>query len=352
VDLFRTTTIAHPILRKVDIEARQAITAPDSKNLVIIYGPTGVGKSTLVARIKRVLDEEIADELRLDTGRAAVPIINAVAPEAPSFRWGSFYLRELRAIEHPFAAEQVRKAGPRPDADQLRTRLENALQIARPPAVIVDEAHHMGVGASPQQLVKTLEIIKSHAEASGTRYVLVGTYSLLAFRNLNGQLSRRSRDIHFMRYGTSPDELGAFRETVVQLGDTLPIPSPALGERWDQLYERTAGCIGILKDWMTQGLALALDEGSARLEWRHLAQTALSVAAMTSIATEIKEGEAALAETSDSRNHLRSMLGLDRPEPAAVRPYKSGARKPGQRKPQRDAVGRRSSTSDVNAVTI
>ncbi len=48
VTRFQAQTIAHPILRRVDEIARQAITAPDSTNLSIIYGPTGVGKTTLI----------------------------------------------------------------------------------------------------------------------------------------------------------------------------------------------------------------------------------------------------------------------------------------------------------------
>jgi hypothetical protein len=36
--------------------------------------------------------------------------------------------------------------------------------------------------------------------------VLFGTYDLLAFRNLNGQLSRRSIDVHLARYRAEDSE--------------------------------------------------------------------------------------------------------------------------------------------------
>jgi energy-coupling factor transporter ATP-binding protein EcfA2 len=138
VEAFRARTIAHPILRQVDVEARQAVTALNSKNIVLIYGPTGVGKTTLIRRIKRALDEEIADELRADTTRAMVPIVGAVAPEATTFSWKDFYARTLEALDHPYAQAQVRSAGPRPNSNDLRRRLENTLQATRPRAVIVD----------------------------------------------------------------------------------------------------------------------------------------------------------------------------------------------------------------------
>ena len=43
-------------------------------------------------------------------------------------------------------------------------------------------------------------MIKSTASRAQTVHVLIGTYELLAFRNLSGQLSRRSVDLHFSRY--------------------------------------------------------------------------------------------------------------------------------------------------------
>ena len=339
VAAFQTATIAHPILRRVDAAARQAITAPDTKNLVIVYGPTGVGKTTLIRRIKRVLDEEIADELRSDTGRAPVPIVNAVAPESTTFRWKEFYGRTLRTIDHPFAVDQVRATGHRPDADELRGRLEDALRIARPRAVIIDEAQHIGIGASESQLIRQLEIIKSHAVASDTRYVLVGTYNLIRFRNLNGQLSRRSRDVHFPRYRPVPEELLAFQETLGQLVIKLPIDADEMTAAWDEIYERTAGCVGILKDWLTQALALALEDTAKRLLWKHMAQTAMSVAAMSAIAEEIRAGESAIREEETERDRLRSLLGMAA-EPAPTRRSPSaGSRRPGHRRPGRDVVG-------------
>ena len=50
------------------------------------------------------------------------------------------------------------------------------------------------------RLLDQLDVIKSIANQTKTVHVLLGTYELLAFRNLNAQLSRRSIDIHLPRY--------------------------------------------------------------------------------------------------------------------------------------------------------
>ena len=54
---------------------------------------------------------------------------------------------------------------------------------------MIDEAQHLGKIASGRRLLDQLDVIKSIANQTKTVHVLFGTYDLLAFRNLNGQLS-------------------------------------------------------------------------------------------------------------------------------------------------------------------
>src|SRR5258708_15282019 len=78
--------------------------------------------------------------------------------------------------------------------------VEQALRYRRPAAVLVDEAQHLAKMTSGRRLLDQLDVIKSIANRTGTVHALFGTYDLLAFRNLSGQLSRRSVDVHFCRY--------------------------------------------------------------------------------------------------------------------------------------------------------
>ena len=80
--------------------------------------------------------------------------------------------------------------------------------------------------------------------------MLFGTYDLLAFHNLNGQLSRRSVEIHLRRYRADrEDDRRSFVNTVHSFAQRLPFPgSPDLAADWDYLYERSVGCVGVLKD--------------------------------------------------------------------------------------------------------
>src|SRR5207249_6305769 len=83
---------------------------------------------------------------------------------------------------------------------------EQALRYRRPPVVFVDEAQHIARIASGRRLSDQLDVIKSIANRTQTVHVLLGTYELLAFRNLSAQLSRRSVDVHFARYSADSPE--------------------------------------------------------------------------------------------------------------------------------------------------
>src|SRR5947209_2294878 len=88
----------------------------------------------------------------------------------------------------------------RSPGSEYRYAVEQTLRHRRPVAVMIDEAQHLAKVASGRRLLDQLDVIKSIANRTNTVHVLFGTYDLLAFRNLNGQLSRRSVDVHFPRY--------------------------------------------------------------------------------------------------------------------------------------------------------
>jgi hypothetical protein len=109
--------------------------------------------------------------------------------------------------------------------------------------------------SSGRRLADQLDVIKSIASRTQTIHVLIGTYELLSFRNLSGQLSRRSVDLHFSRYRAEcKDDLHVFRNIVLTFQEQLPAELQLdLVGMWDFLYERSLGCVGILKDWLARG---------------------------------------------------------------------------------------------------
>jgi hypothetical protein len=192
------------------------------------------------------------------------------------------------------------------------------------------------------------------ANRTKTVHVLIGTYELLAFRNLSAQLSRRSIDIHFARYqADNADDLKAFRTIVKSFEQQLPLSQPPdLLNEWEYLYERSIGCVGILKDWLARVLVSVSRRNASSLTRKDLEAHAPGVAQCDKMLSEAVEGETSLLENNEQRRRLRTRLGLSPMEngredlnagrvarPAETVARQRQQRKPGQRRPVRDAIG-------------
>ena len=236
----------------------------------------------------------------------------------------------------------------------MRSASERTLKHRRPLAVLIDEAQHFGIIRSGRKLLDQLNTIKSLAAESKVTHVLCGTYELIPLRNLNGQISRRSRDIHFARYHAKDEQQ---REEFIKALNTfqrhLPLAvEPDLISHWDYLYERSLGCVGILKDWLTSSLSLALGSNSSTLPLEYLEQQALSVRQCTNILRETKISEKELEGEGEGTLLLREDLGLTEEVASnergkvsenveslvGVKPT-NRKRRVGARKPVRDKIG-------------
>jgi hypothetical protein len=160
--------------------------------------------------------------------------------------------------------------------------------------------------------------LKSLANRSNTVHVLFGTYELLRVRNLSGQLSRRSIDIHFPRYDAAKtSDRRTFTRILQTFGEQMPLPEPPdLVPSWEYLYERSIGCVGILKDWLVRGLATAIRQTAPTLTIKHLEKHALSVSQCDRLIEEAARGESQFREDADALERLRLLLGFPRTHPA------------------------------------
>jgi len=328
--------------------------------MVFVCGPTGVGKTTLRLKAEQIITAELRAELESDRGRLAVVSVEAVAPESGSFSWRDHFRRILLQMNEPLIEyKQDFQAGflmrsparPKPTTGEYRYGVEQALRFRRPAAVMIDEAQHLARIASGRRLLDQLDVIKSIANQTQTVHVLYGTYDLLTFRNLNGQLSRRSIDVHFPRYrAESAPDRKAFMSVLNSFAQQLPIPDPPdLANNWEFLYERSIGCVGVLKQWLVRALSVALRTGDSTLSRRNLESQAPSVAQADKIVSEASEGEMRLMDSNEAASRLREQLGLashthrqarDDAKQSAQTVGRRNSSRPGQRRPERDAVGK------------
>lgn len=355
MERFRAFTMAHPRLMTARDELMDAIEGATPGSLVLVLGPTGVGKTTLRTKVEHLLVKQMTPVMTADPSRLPFISVDVPPPHSGRFRWRDYFSRLLVAMSEPLIHSKTGPASPGrltpaatiPGDTELSYAAEQALRYRRPPVVFIDEAQHLARIASGRRLSDQLDVVKSIANRTGTVHVLLGTYELLAFRNLSAQLSRRCIDLHFQRYrADSAADRQIFQSVLLTFQKQLPFEAaePDLIANWQFFYERSVGCVGILKEWLVRASVRAIRHGEASLSHEHLERTALSISQCEKILAESREGETRLADTEDSRLRFRTLLGIEAPAGPAPR----GARapqparrtvRPGQRSPQRDPVG-------------
>src|SRR5258708_3925873 len=83
---FRNKVIGHDRLLEVDDQILQAIHYPSGKSLILVYGPTGVGKSTLRMRLVQKLLAVERYAMVEDPGYLPVAWMDALAASR-SYDW-------------------------------------------------------------------------------------------------------------------------------------------------------------------------------------------------------------------------------------------------------------------------
>lgn len=360
---FRSYTLAHPNLRSANEDLAEAIREAIPGSLIFVCGPSGVGKTTLRLRTEQRITSELLPELNSDPGRFAVIGVEAISPDVGNFNWKQFYTIVLEGLNEPCINHKITlppagKTGGHINQKSvaikdLRHATEEAIKFRKPACLLIDEAQHLAKMSSGRKLQDQLDSIKSLANRTRIPIVLLGTYELLPFRNLSAQLSRRSVDIHFQRYRADrADEARTFKNVLWSFQNHLPLNEmPDLVRDWDYFYERTVGCIGVLKDWLVRALNKALREGGHNLTRKHLEKSALSISQVQKMLSEAMEGEDLLNESAESRTRLRQLLQLN-PGPPRLdstphintngltkQTNAKRRRQPGDRNPKRDPIG-------------
>src|SRR5713226_9809044 len=144
-------------------------------------------------------------------------------------------------------------------------------------------------------------------------YVLIGTYDLLPFCNLDGQMARRGSEFHFARYHMEDEnDCQAFRNAFSSLLKQIPlqVDHDTLIQRWWYFFEGSIGCIGILKQWLVRSLYRALREESPELTRAHLEQSVLPDAKWERMRADARSGEAEFQYADGQNSYLSNLASL------------------------------------------
>jgi transposase InsO family protein len=325
---------------------------PADTLVFLVFGVTGVGKTTLRLRLEKLLLEEWIADLQNNPGQIVVAGLEAVPAEKGNFSYKDYYTRALEAIKEVLIEYKVNYGltesdfqGWKPDyhlngkdSPALRRAMEKVFRYRQLKAFTVDEAQHLLMIAGGHQMLQQMNWIKSIANVTGTVHILFGTYELLNCATLNGQMGRRSEDIHLSPYQTDdPSDVAEFIRVISTFQRHLPLPKePDFEKHYEYLLEGSVGCVGILKNWLTRSLRLALAESAPTLTTSHLKQGAFSASRINKIRAEAQQGERRFIEENSLSFQLESSKGSNH---HSVNKSSSKRVRVGQRSPKRDTVG-------------
>ena len=276
--------VNHPRLKVVREELLNLFEDDDPAPIVIIVGPAGVGKTSLLESLQRKLGERCVHlEARSPDGRAYDKrehcrlLLAQLGDPAPDdhFDPEAAAARRQTGIRRP-------AVGRRATLSDLRLALERALPANGIEAVLIDEGQHMLATTSGHRMLQDMDFLKGMGNISGARHVIAGSLDLLSLQELTPQLHRRVRTLRFNAYRqTSKEDRRDFLAAFQNLVRRLPLPNQQnLPEELEFVLANSAGCVGTLKDWLRRALAHALRFGLPSVDGGILRATAFEPGAV------------------------------------------------------------------------
>jgi energy-coupling factor transporter ATP-binding protein EcfA2 len=375
LDQFKAYAVWHPRLVQVQTQVLDTIWEPADVAFVVVCGPSGVGKSKLAEVLTRRLNTPKSGSNGQGARRAL--LINTRPPDGALFHRTDFYQKGLTrlgkttidrhiTVDVTTAEHLIEKKRPRgrptiyPDNPEVRDAYEEELRRLALRTVILDEAQHLIQSGDGKQPKDQLNWIKSMTTETGVLHILIGTYDLLPFCNLDGQMARRGSEFHFARYHIeNENDCQAFRNAFSSLLKQIPLQldHDGLLQRWWYFFEGSLGCIGILKQWLVRALYRALREESLELTRTHLEKSVLPDAKWERMRADARSGEAEFEYADRQNGYLSNLASLPtfvpRPPDSASSPQSQPApqdvtveqktrkrkRRVGESSPRRDPVG-------------
>ena len=92
LESFQRYTAAHPHLVAAKDALLSAIQFGEPNSIVMLFGPTGVGKTTLLRRVENLLINKAATDADALPWRLPVVTVEAVAPDSGNFGWRDYFI--------------------------------------------------------------------------------------------------------------------------------------------------------------------------------------------------------------------------------------------------------------------
>ena len=314
---------------------RKILRALKTDDMVLLVGPTGVGKGTLVYTLVEELNVPVQDD------PVAIRAIYFRCPSAHGTRypWFSFYYNWSDALQEPLPGRKIdherleahlregrsKRSLRGGKAEDLRRAVFKSTRSRGVRAVFADEAANLVIQERGRTMRDRLDVLRDISDMASEEYgggspltiVLVSTPRIFGDKGLglSGELIRRMEKIYFNPYSHEGGLRGAgfraFHKLAQAFGDHLPpeMRPELTSDNVKELLEGSIGCVGFLAKWFIRAIRLCEDEGSGKLEWQHFESTKYSAVDLDQLEKECATGENYFEENMDRRNYGKRSPG-------------------------------------------
>lgn len=355
--------VTHPRMDEVVDEILEAAGSMCDQNLILLVGPSGVGKSEcLKEAVRRAVAERMSEALSKSHVVPAI-FIEADAPERGNFDWRDFYATGLTELSTPLigstlpctqriahdqiietlAVEDNHRS---PKASTLRLRFRNTLRRRETVLVGVDEAVNLLQVRSTRNkqnrkdlLLAAGSSVRSLVNKATATIVLAGAFDFYDLASSTAQLARRSYIVYFQEYGNSAKDMEGFSRALLGLFAHLPIKHALDPEKLAaELFIQSLGCVGVVKTILQRALMKALNRKKP-LDPNILRSCYYPKSKLDVMRQEMQQGGAKvreLLETSEFEEWLaESLTKPTHDEPKQVPKSSTRRNKPFEKRPSR-----------------
>lgn len=308
---FASVEIQHPMYRAVLDEVTLQLECPAGSEFFAVFGPPGVGKTTLCESIFANAWKIYSSESPPAPGEMPVVLVTCPAPSRRRPDWKELFSRILEEINNPLATAptsmrlnhgfggnnfgngMIGKAS----TQGIRRAVREAIGHRKVRLILCDEGQHMTKGLKKEDVRSEMDNLKNLAAEAECAIGFVGTYELLPFVTASGQLGRRVTPIHYPRYfKASVASFELFSASLAVFLENMPVTDESKKIIFDQkefFYDQTLGCMGTLATVLCNICWRALRRNNGVVNADVIKRSALLAGCSRQIRVEIEVGEAA-----------------------------------------------------------
>ncbi len=358
---FKTLKVKHPRQEEIQQFLLGAISGHRRYTLVDLYGMSGVGKSTVLGEVARMISSTEANP-------AVVPgvLVQGSPEDVGAASRLDYYQQVLDQLQHhpairdrtknlPLYLNRGKKSSDPAEWLQMRNAVEYALALLSVKVVFVDEGQHLLAPDPVRKPTAQLDWLKTLANRTNVLHVLVGNFDLYEYCHLSGQVVRRMRDQHFPRYHLDNQKeceefVGALKSLLEHVPLTVDVPELLL--RWRWFGEWSVGCVGVLGDWIVDTVDALWRKGETVLTIEALTKHALQPDQRARLEMEARIGENRVARAkAQSEQELQRLLSTPAPDGKLLQVTPSAPSTTGSGRARGDRIERALSRDPVGEST-